>query len=229
MILLTKAQIAVAIAAGVLLFASSPKSARSDAPPDFVYAHESFKDSSCSYYKRADPVGILFYGPAAYPYFFYNKDFPYHTGLRVYPDSDTQYFYVDGYCQAADSTGNFASNLGVSLGSPLCAVDDDQCPHSIKRYHVRSIWNGRNNIMMTPHYDVPCGRIGHRITAAKASNNYESGYDFARRKVQNDFRHSSPSEHPHEMSGAHGNTVRTRQCGGELAGGNGDLIKITVG
>jgi hypothetical protein len=220
--------IVLAIVASAAGLVEAVPSAQAD--QSFSYYLESFADSRCAYPTRTDPVGIIQFGSAARPQYVYGKDFTYHTGWRHWPideldAGETQWFWT-GQCEPSDTPGDMASNSGIT-GDLICPIWE--CVHTIKRYHTRSNYDsGGPAIVMTPHYDVPCGQLHHRVTAAKASNNYVSGFDFARRQVVSDYQNHGAA-HEHFIFRGTGNTALSKQCGGEWAGANGDVEYISYG
>ena len=164
-------------------------------------------------------------------------DFRLHTGWQnfdavAHSPTNTQWFagtYVGDWCKDHDSHGDSASNDGIRLTW--------RGPRTTNRWHMRARYYGvhkifgpgylEEEIRTTPHYDIACGGTKHRVASAKRSNDWVSGFDRARRKLKGGYK--EPAPHRHQITRGIGNTARVRQCGGEYAGADGNVLYISVG
>jgi hypothetical protein len=199
------------------------------------YSYGSY-DSCTAATKVADPIGAVFYGSAARwdvvgSRSDHKGDVERHTGWSTHAGEAPQWYRDADNCWVP--SGQLASRSG-----PF---------HS--RFHIR-MWEkigldqkARHEVVATPHHEdwiystqhIGCNKFGvgnhaidHGAVDRGAGDRTQngSGFDWGRRELAS---HYTGSRHHDVTYTYEGNTRSVKQCDGEYAGSNGNVVWISMG
>ena len=184
--------------------------APSPASASWERSNFSYSSSDCRKEKASDPVGVVFYGTAAYEWYMVGH-IRWHTGWRG-SHGARQWIRDEHQCDPTD--------FGASSGK-------------FSRFHIRiwqkaSRYKGVYTTVGTPHHEdfTYCGHAVDKGTKENPTSN-GSGFDWGRRELVAKFRTRGAR---HRVTDHYwGNTRSFKQCDGDWAGSNGNVAWIQVG
>lgn len=190
-----------------------------------------------------DPIGSVFYGTGAQTYWLVGE------WWRNSPRKGHLYFHTRW---GLNLTTKYEDNQYHGAGPRGCVESNQNQPASSvgpghDRFHMRLFYDyrtpwGQDAVLGTPHHEdwikwPRCGWAGfpgnHAVDRgavdreAKWRTRTGSGFDWGRRKLQ---MRMAKGNHYHSTDYVYwGNTSSVKQCDGDYAGGNGNVVWISLG